>query len=85
MVLRASLDQLLGGLFVATASWVLAGCGSSQTNNLAPPPRPPDPAQITLAPIRVTRAAWTPPRRRPSPPRRHADVAVVAPRAAASR
>lgn len=61
MVLRASLDRLMAGLFVATASWVIAGCGSSQTNNLAPPPRPPDPAQITLSPIRVTRAAWTPP------------------------
>ena len=60
MVLRASLYRLMAVPFVATASWVLAGCGSSQTNNLAPPPRPPDPAQISLAPIRVTRAAWTP-------------------------
>ncbi len=42
----------------AAASHALGACGSSQTNSLAPPPRPPDPAQITLAPIRVSRASW---------------------------
>jgi hypothetical protein len=43
---------------MVTASLVFDACGSSQTNNLAPPPRPPDPAQITLPPIRVSRASW---------------------------
>ncbi len=68
------------------ASLALASCGSSQTNNLAPPPRPPDPAQLTLNPIRVTRASWAQAgasavaaaptgRRRPAAPAMSAEVA----------
>lgn len=56
--LRTLTGRLIAGALTTTASLALAACGSSQTNNLAPPPRPPDPAQLTLAPIRVTRAAW---------------------------
>lgn len=54
-----SLYIMVASSFVASAAWALGGCSSPQTNNLAPPPRPPDPAQLTLQPIRVTRATWT--------------------------
>ncbi len=56
------------GVAMVASSWTLAGCGSSQTNNLAPPPRPPDPAQLTLAPIRVARPTWSNPAANPSAP-----------------
>jgi hypothetical protein len=46
---------------VTGGAFLLGACGSSQTNNLAPPPRPPDPAQIVLAPIRVSRTSWNAP------------------------
>ena len=59
MRVRRSLYIVLAGGLVATAAWSLGACSSSQTNNLAPPPRPPDPAQLTLQPIRVTRASWS--------------------------
>jgi hypothetical protein len=45
----------------AAAAHALGGCGSSQTNSLAPPPRPPDPAQLSLNAIRVSRASWANP------------------------
>lgn len=59
MRVRRSLYIVLAGGLVATAALSLDACSSSQTNNLAPPPRPPDPAQLTLQPIRVTRASWS--------------------------
>jgi hypothetical protein len=51
---------LVAAALLAASSHALVACGGSQTNNLAPPPRPPDPAQLTLSPIRVTRPSWSP-------------------------